>query len=121
VLLPLQRGRRRWGGVARQDLLKQLGSGSQFVVLGSQDCVWVSVADDRHVEVVGGAAAGQHGVELLPRLMAGSEAVHGGDGDALSAVHCGGVAELGGSAEVCAAPSKRRPGRRAELSIGRRS
>ena len=72
----------------------------KFVVLGSQDCVRVSVADDRQVEVVGGAAAGQHGVELLPRLMAGSEAVHGVDGDALSAVHCGGVAELGGTADV---------------------
>ena len=69
VLIPLQRGRRQWSGVAGQDLLKQLGSGSKFVVLGSQDCVQVSVADDRHVEVIGGAAASQHGVELLPRLL----------------------------------------------------
>jgi hypothetical protein len=52
VLLPLQRGRRRWVCVPRQDLLKQLGSGSQFVVLRSQDCVWVSVADYRNVEVL---------------------------------------------------------------------
>ena len=100
VLLPLQRGRGKWGGVASQDLLEQLGSGADVDVVGSQDCVWVSVADYRKVEVVGGAAAGQHGVELLPRLMAGGEAVHGVDGEALSAVHCGGIAELGGTADV---------------------
>jgi hypothetical protein len=44
LLLSLQRGRRSWGGVTGQDLLKQLGSGSQFVVFGLEDCVWVSVA-----------------------------------------------------------------------------
>jgi hypothetical protein len=61
--------------------------------------VWVSVADHRQVEVICGTAAGQHGVELLPRLRAGSEAVHGLDGDALGGVHCG-VAELGGCGDV---------------------
>src|SRR4029453_10478337 len=100
VLLPLQCGRGKWGGVTGQDLLKQLGCGSQFVVRGSQDCVRVSVADHGEIEVVGGAAAGQHGAELLPRLRAGSEAVHAVDSDALGAVDGAGVAEFGDTADV---------------------
>ena len=37
----------------------------------------VSVPDHRNVDVVGGAAACQHGVELLPGFLAGHQAVHG--------------------------------------------
>ena len=34
----------------------------------------VAVADDLQVEVVGAAAAGQHGVQLLPGLLPGHQA-----------------------------------------------
>ena len=54
----------------------------------------VAVPDDLQVEVVGDPAAGQHGVQLLPGLRAGDQAVHGVGGDPLRAVHGGGVAQL---------------------------
>jgi hypothetical protein len=44
--------------------------------------------------VVGEAASGQHGVQLLPGLLSGSEAVHGVGGDPLRGVHGSGVAQL---------------------------
>ena len=60
----------------------------------------VAVADDLQVKVVGGPAAGEHGVQLLPGLLPGSEAVHGVGGDALGGVDGGGVAEAGRVADV---------------------
>ena len=39
--------------------------------LGSDEAVGVAVADDLEVEVVGVPAAGEHGVQLLPRLLPG--------------------------------------------------
>ena len=62
--------------------------------------VRVSVADHRKVDVVGGAAAGQHGVELLPGLLTGHDAMHGVGGDTLRGVHGGGVTELRSGADV---------------------
>ena len=55
----------------------------------------VAVADDLEVEVVGVPAAGEHGVQLLPGLLPGEQAVHGVGGDALGAVDGGGVTESG--------------------------
>ena len=55
----------------------------------------VAVADDLKVEVVGVPAAGEHGVQLLPGLLPGQQAVHGVGGDALGGVDGGGVAETG--------------------------
>ena len=60
----------------------------------------VAVADDLEVEVVGVPAAGEHGVQLLPGLAAGGEAVHGVGGDALGGVDGGGVAEIGRACDV---------------------
>ena len=55
----------------------------------------VAVADDLEVEVVGVPAAGEHGVQLLPGLLPGQQAVHGVGGDALGGMDGGGVAESG--------------------------
>ena len=60
----------------------------------------VAVADDLEVEVVGVPAAGEHGVQLLPGLLPGQQAVHGVGGDALGGVDGGGVAETGRGADV---------------------
>ena len=60
----------------------------------------VAVADDLEVEVVGGPAAGEHGVQLLAGLLPGEQAVHGVGGDALGGVDGGGVAETGRGADV---------------------
>ena len=60
----------------------------------------VAVPHDLQVEVVRDPAAGQHGVELLPGLLTGGEAVHGVDRESLRGVHGGGVAELGGGLYV---------------------
>ena len=60
----------------------------------------VAVADDLEVEVVGVPAAGEHGVELLPGLLPGQQAVHGVGGDALGGMDGGGVAETGRGAYV---------------------
>ena len=68
--------------------------------VGPDDAVRVAVPDGLQVEVVRGPAAGQHGVELLPGLLTGGEAVHGVDGESLRGVHGGGVAELGGGLYV---------------------
>ena len=61
----------------------------------SNDAVRVAVADDLQVKVVGVPAAGEHGVQLLPGLMPGQQAVHGVGGDALGRMDGGGVAETG--------------------------
>ena len=60
----------------------------------------VAVADDLEVEVVGVPAAGEHGVQLLPGLLPGQQAVHGVGGDALGAVDGGGVTESGRGRDV---------------------
>ena len=62
--------------------------------LGPDEAVRVAVPDDLQVEVVGDPAPGQHGVQLLPGLLAGGQAVHGVGGDPLRGVHGGGVAQL---------------------------
>ena len=67
----------------------------------------VSVADDLEVEVVGVPAAGEHGVELLPRFLSGQEAVHGVGGDALGRMDGGGVAETGRLADIVGGESDR--------------
>ena len=60
----------------------------------------VAVPHDLQVEVVRDPAAGQHGVELLPGLLTGGEAVHGVDRESLRGMHGGGVAKLGGGLNV---------------------
>ena len=60
----------------------------------------VAVADDLEVEVVGMPAAGEHGVQLLPGLLPGHEAVHGVGGDALGGMDGGGIAETGRGAHI---------------------
>ena len=80
--------------VAGQDLLEQLGRGGRVDRLGPDEAVRVAVPDDLQVEVVGDPASGQHGVQLLPGLLAGDQAVHGVGGDPLRGVHGGGVAQL---------------------------
>ena len=60
----------------------------------------VAVADDLEVEVVGVPAAGQHRIELLPRLLPGEQAVHGVGRDALGGMDGGGVAETGGRPDI---------------------
>jgi hypothetical protein len=75
--------------------------------VGSDEGVWVAVADDLQVEVVGGPAAGEHGVELLARLLVGEQAVHGVGDDALGGVDGGGVAETGRGSDVVGVRSDR--------------
>ena len=60
----------------------------------------VAVADDLEVEVVGVPAAGEHGVQLLPGLLPGQQAVHGVGGDALGGVDGGGIAETGRARDI---------------------
>jgi hypothetical protein len=62
--------------------------------------VWVAVADDVQVEVIRDFSAGQHGVELLPGLFSGGEAVHGVYRESLGGVHGGGISELRGGLYV---------------------
>ena len=45
-------------------------------------------------------AAGEHGVQLLPGLLPGQQAVHGVGGDALGGVDGGGIAETGRGRDV---------------------
>jgi hypothetical protein len=78
--------------------------------------VRVPVPHDGQVDVVGGAAAGEHGVELLPGLSTGDDAMHGVGGDPLRGVHGGGVTQFGGGPDVvggqgddAAAPSMPHP------------
>ena len=94
VLVALQGGGGPGRIVAGQDLLKQVGRGGRVDRLGPDEAVRVAVPDDLQVEVVGDPASGQHGVQLLPGLLAGDQAVHGVGGDPLRGVHGGGVAQL---------------------------
>jgi len=57
--------------------------------LGSDEAVRVAVPDDLQIEVVGDAASGQHGVQLLPGLLTGKQALHGVGGESLRTVHSG--------------------------------
>src|SRR4029453_237360 len=68
--------------------------------VGSDEAVRVAVADHLQVKVIRGPAAGEHGVQLLPGLLSGQQAVHGVGGDALGAVNGGGVAETGRGARI---------------------
>ena len=60
----------------------------------------VAVADDLKVEVVDVPAAGEHGIELLPGLLPGQQAVHRVGGDALGRMDRGGIAETGRLAHI---------------------
>jgi hypothetical protein len=60
----------------------------------------VSVPDHCDVDVVAAAAASQHGVQLLPGLSTGDDAVRGIGGETLCGVHRGRVAEFHRSPEV---------------------
>jgi hypothetical protein len=93
--------------VASECLSEQLGRGARRDAVGSDEGVWVAVADDLQVEVVGGPAAGEHGVELLARLLVGEQAVHGVGDDALGGVDGGGVAETGRGSDVVGVRSDR--------------
>jgi hypothetical protein len=62
--------------------------------------VRVAVADHLKVEVVGGPAAGEHGVQLLSGFLPGQQAVHGVGGDALGGMDGAGVAETGRLADI---------------------
>ena len=81
--------------VAGEDLLQRLARCTGCDSLGSDEGVGVAVADHLEVEVVGCAAPGEHGVELLPGLLPGQQAVHGVGGDALRRMDGGGIAETG--------------------------
>jgi hypothetical protein len=69
-------------------------------IVGLEHRVRVAVPDHCDVDVVGGAAASQHGVELLPRLLTSDDAMHGVGGDTLCSVHGCGVAEFHRSCDV---------------------
>ena len=87
-----------WSGVAGQNLLKQLGSGPGVQAVGPRHVMRVSVPDDRNVDMVGGTAAGQHGVQLLPGLFTGHHAMHGVGRNTLRGVHSRGVTQSCGGA-----------------------
>ena len=99
-LLAHEAGRGPLGVVAGQHRLEDVGRGERPDQGRVDHRVRVAVADDLEVDVVGRSAAGEHRVELLARLGAGGQAVHGVGGDALGGVHGAGVAELGGGLDV---------------------
>ena len=82
------------GVVAGQDLFEEFGGGAGVDGVGSDDGVRVAVTDDLQVEVVGGPSAGEHGVQLLPGLLAGDESVHGVGGDTLGGVDGGRIPQF---------------------------
>jgi hypothetical protein len=86
--------------VAGEDLLQGLGRGAGGDRFGSDEGVRVAVANHLQVHVIRYPAAGEHGVQLLPGLLPGSEPVHGVGGDALGGVDGGGVAEAYGGNDV---------------------
>ena len=98
--LATQGGGRAGGVVVGEHPLQQVDRGLRVGHLGVDEAVRVAVADDLEVDVVLGAAAGEHRVELLAGFLAGGEAVHGVGGDALGGVDGGGVAQLGGGLDV---------------------
>ena len=75
-------------------MFEQFGRGAGGDGVGSDDGVWVAVADDLQVEVVGRPSAGEHGVQLLTGFLTGDQAVHGVGGDALGGVGGGRVSQL---------------------------
>ena len=89
-----------WGVVSGQDVFEQLGRGGGAYRVGPDEGVRVAVADQLQVDVVAEPSAGAHGVQLLPRLVAGDQAVHGVGGDPLGGVNRGGVAQFHGIAYV---------------------
>jgi hypothetical protein len=62
--------------------------------------VQVAVADDLQVEMIRNPSAGEHGVQLLPGLLSGGEAVHGVSGDPLSGMDRRRIAQLDRFADV---------------------
>jgi hypothetical protein len=58
------------------------------------------VRDHRNVDVVDGAAAGQHGVELLSGLLTGHDAMHPVGSHALCGMHSRGVPQLGSRVDI---------------------
>ena len=91
---------RRWlvadiGETSRASMRAKMSAGGrgQQGVAGD-DAVRVAVAGGGEIEMVGVAAAGQRHIEQLAGFLAGRDGVTGVGGDALGAVHGGGVAEL---------------------------
>jgi hypothetical protein len=60
-----------WSVVAGEDVLEGFSRCFGRDGFGTDDAVWVAVADDLEVEVIGTPAAGEHGVELLPGFLPG--------------------------------------------------
>ena len=100
LLLPQPRGRRFGHVVVGQDALQPLDAGEQVSRVGVDQAVRVAVADDLQVEVVRLPSAGEHRVDVLARLLAAREPVHGVGGESLRAVDRGGVAEVDPFAHV---------------------
>ena len=86
--------RRDGSAVAGEDPLERLGGGELLGDAGQLELTLVAQVVGDDVDVVLGAAAGQHRVEQLPGLLAGDDAVHDVGGQALGGVDGGGVAEL---------------------------
>src|SRR5829696_5291316 len=93
LFLPADGGSRGGEVAAEENPVQQVG-GCELTDLGLEDAVGVSVAAHRQVEVVRGASAADHGVELFAGHQLVNEAVGGVGGDALGGVDSGGVAEL---------------------------
>ncbi len=93
-LVAEQGGGRGGGFVAAEDVFQDVGGGERVDTFGADEGVVVAVADDLQPHVIRRAAAGHHGVELLPGFLPGGHAVHGVDRHPLGAVHGGGVAEF---------------------------
>ena len=74
LLVSQQGAGRSWAAVSGKDVFEQLGRGGGQYRVGPGEGVRVPVAGHRNVDVVGAAAAGQHGVELLPGLLTGHDA-----------------------------------------------
>ena len=98
-----------------QDLLEQIGGGPKVNIVGLEHRVRIPIANHGNVDVVGAAAAGQHGVELLSGLLTGNDAVHGVGGDTLRGVHGAGVTELDGGLDVVGGQGDHAAVRRAAL------
>src|SRR5512132_4324978 len=79
--------------VAGQDVFEKVGRRGGPNGLWPDEAVGVAVPDDLQMKVVCDLSAGQHGVQVLPGLVSGGEAVHGVHRDALCGVHGGGVAQ----------------------------
>jgi len=109
VLFALQRGRGFGLVVSGKYLLEELDGGGGVDGFGSDDRVRVAVVGDGQVEVVGGAAAGEDGVQLPPGAVAADQAMHGDGGHALGGVDRGRIAELGRFANIAGGQGDRQP------------